>query len=248
MTEMNNLNTILKNLKYKYEAISLRIDLAAEIYTDYDIKILCDLAINNNLLITIKIGGCDSISELYLTKKYKANSIIAPMIESPYALKKFIDNCRKIYSEEEIEKINLYPNIETISAYKIVNKILSIPESKYVKGIVLGRDDMADSFNLNEINSDEMLKISNNLSNIASKHNIDFLVGGAIRPNAIDFLNKISNIKHYETRMIVFDGKHISKEGIKKALEFEIEWLKTKQIKTDFDIKRINKLSEEINI
>ena len=245
---MNDLSFLLSELNNKYNAVSLRCDLAAEIYMDCNMKILCNLAQKNNLSITIKIGGCDSMTELYLAKKYGTSSIIAPMIETPYALKKFVDNCKKIYSSDEIKNINLYPNVETITAYNNIVEILSIPEVSYIKGIVLGRDDMAGSIGAVNINSDKMLNISNNLSSIASKYNIDFIIGGGIRPNAVNFLNKLSNIKYYETRMIVFDGNYISEEGIKKAIEFEIEWLKRKQIKTDFDIKRIAKLSDEINI
>ena len=245
---MNDLSFLLSELNNKYNAVSLRCDIAAEIYSDYDMKILCDLAIKNNLSITLKIGGCDSMLELFNAKKYGASSIIAPMIETPYALKKFVDNCRKIYSDNEIKNINLYPNIETITAYNNINEILSIPEVNYIKGIVLGRDDMAGSIDAANINSDKMLDISNNLSSIVSKHNIDFVIGGGIRPNAVDFLNKLPNIKYYETRMIVCDGNYISKEGIKKAIEFEIEWLKRKQIKTDFDKNRIVKLKDDIRI
>ena len=244
---MDNLNTLLSQLTNDYNAISLRLDIAAEVYTDCDIKILCNFAAKNNLPVTIKIGGCDSMLEIYKAKKYGAKSIIAPMIETPYALKKFVDNCRKIYSDSEIKNINLYSNIETITAYKNIEEILSIPETKYIKGVVLGRDDMAGSIGDVNINSDKILNISNNVSSISSKYNIDFIIGGGIRPNVIDFLNKLSNIKYYETRMIVFDGNYISKEGIKKAIEFEIEWLKRKQIKTDFDIQRINKLYDETN-
>ena len=243
---MNDLSFLLSELNNKYNAVSLRCDIAAEIYTDYDIKILCDLAQKNNFPLTIKIGGCDSMLELHYAKKYGASSIIAPMIETPYALKKFVDNCRKIYSDSEIKNINLYPNIETITAYNNINEILSIPEVGYIKGIVLGRDDMADSIGTTNINSDKMLEISNNIFSIASKYNIDFIIWGGIRPNAVDFLNKLPKIKYYETRMIVFDGNYISEEGIKKAIEFEIKWLKRKQIKNDFDNERIFKLQNEI--
>lgn len=244
---MDKLNTLLNQLKNNYNATSLRLDVAAEVYTDNDIKILCDLAAKNNLSTTIKIGGCDSTSQIYMAKKYGVKSIIAPMIETPYALKKFIETCKKIYSENEIKNINLYPNIETITAYKNIDKILSIPEVKYVRGIVLGRDDMSGSMNLKNINSDEIFEIAKILSEKVKRYNIYFIIGGGIRPVAVEFLNKLHNIKHYETRMIVFDGSIISQDGISKAIEFEIEWLKNKEIKCKSDLIRINKLFKEIN-
>ena len=238
------INDLLDTLKNRFNATSLRIDLAAEIYTNNDLDNLCSYANNNDLTITIKIGGCDSASEIYLAKKYCAKSIIAPMIESSYALKKFVYACKKIYSDTELQNINLYPNIETITAYNNIDKILSIPEIQYINGIVLGRDDMAGSMNLKNINSEKMLEIAKTLSEKAKEYNIDFIVGGGIRPNAVEFLKNLSDIKHYETRMIVFDGNNISNNAIIKAIEFEIEFLKNKQIKDGY--KRISKLQDEI--
>ena len=245
---MRMLDNLLNNLKRNYNAVSLRIDLAAEVYTSQDLENLFTLSNENNISTTLKIGGCDSTSQIYMAKKYDVKSIISPMIETPYALKKFIENCKKIYSKDEIKKINLYPNIETITAYNNIDEILSIPEKEYINGFVLGRDDMKESANINDVNSDEMLNITKKLCSIADKNSIDFIIGGAVRPNAVDFLLKLPRIKHYETRMIAFDGNYISKEGIAKALAFEIEWLKFKQIQNKFDIERIKKLQNDIAI
>ena len=41
---MDSLKLLLTDLKSKYNAVSLRIDLAAEIFTDDDIKLLCDIS------------------------------------------------------------------------------------------------------------------------------------------------------------------------------------------------------------
>ena len=43
-----------------------------------------------NLNLNVKIGGCEAKNDIFFCKKIKTNSMVAPMIESEYALKKFI--------------------------------------------------------------------------------------------------------------------------------------------------------------
>ena len=42
-----------------------------------------------SLPIALKIGGCGAISDLYDCKRYSIDYVIAPMIESAYAVKKY---------------------------------------------------------------------------------------------------------------------------------------------------------------
>ena len=40
--------------------------------------------------LNVKIGGCEAKNDIFFCKKIKTNSIVAPMVESEYALRKFI--------------------------------------------------------------------------------------------------------------------------------------------------------------
>jgi len=43
-----------------------------------------------NLDLNVKVGGCEARNDISFCKKIGVNGIVAPMVESKYALKKFI--------------------------------------------------------------------------------------------------------------------------------------------------------------
>ena len=48
--------------------------------------------------LNIKIGGCEAINDIIFCKSLRPKSIVAPMVESQYALRKFVEtvNCEVI--------------------------------------------------------------------------------------------------------------------------------------------------------
>ena len=66
--------------------------------------------------------------------------MVAPMIESEYALKKYIVT-NKVFSKEELGEINLLYNLETVYAFQERQGILNMTKSGHIDGIVFGRVD-----------------------------------------------------------------------------------------------------------
>ena len=230
---MNDIQELIKELKEQYGVVALRADMASEVTAVAQLKELKQLSSVTGLNFTVKVGGCDALTDIYIAKEAGATSLIAPMIETEYSLQKFVDACKSVYGDN-LKNINLYINIETITAYNNLENILSCSDMDYVKGIVLGRDDMAKSFGmfLNNINSESMLNIVKIVSKKVAEYKKDFIVGGGIRPQTTAFLKSVKDeyLSNYETRRIVFDSDAIlspnSETGLKKAIEFEIMWLK----------------------
>ncbi len=251
---MNDIKELIKELKEQYGVVALRADMASEVTTFAQLKELKLLSTDIGLNFTIKVGGCDALTDIYIAKEAGATSLIAPMIETEYSLKKFVDACKSVY-DDSLKVINLYINIETITAYNNLENILSCSDMDYIKGIILGRDDMTKSFGmfLNNINSESMLNIVKIVSKKVAEHKKDFVVGGGIRPQTTAFLKSVKDeyLSNYETRRIVFDSDAIlntnSETGIKKAVEFEIMWLKyckkKNYINNFYAQKRIEELS-----
>ena len=215
---MKVLKQALEELKQNYGVVGLRTDMSSEVISEQEFDIFKKLSEEVGLKYAIKVGGCDALTDIYHANKAGADSIICPMIESKYALQKFIDNCKLFY--ENLNQINLFLVIESSNAYNNLDSILTSQDIKFINGIVLGRNDMVKSLSLNtdDINSDEIFNICINVANSARKHNKIFVLGGGIRPNASMFLKKLSEnyLINYETRRIIFDSNTLNKTNFNK--------------------------------
>ena len=57
-----------------------------------DILLMRKITKKNKLKLNIKIGGCEARNDIFFCKRAKADSIVAPMVETEYALKKFTES------------------------------------------------------------------------------------------------------------------------------------------------------------
>ena len=184
-----------------------------------------------NLQSYVKIGGCEAKTDLYNCVKLGINGVIAPMVETPFALSKFIN-----IVNDYPNKIDPYIVIESKTAYENINDILESSKGK-LKGIVVGRSDFSKSYNLNksEVDSDFIYnKVEDILFN-AKTHNLTTTMGGNVSIKSTEFIKKMYYKKlldKIETRNVVIkltdQNISIINEVIQKSLEFEINWLKYK--------------------
>ena len=99
------MDLLLENLKENFHAIGLKAEFESEGSTYEEVLALKKLGDKNNLPIVLKIGGCGALRDIQEAKKIGVSSIVAPMIESKYALNKFVETVRKVYLEDEKIKI-----------------------------------------------------------------------------------------------------------------------------------------------
>jgi hypothetical protein len=158
------------------------------------------------------------------------------MIESPFALQKYIAATKLAYPEEERAVTKFLINIETKTGNACIDDILGVPEAKDLDGIVLGRVDMTGSLGLGRdaINSPPILEIARTLSKKVKAKNMEFCVGGGVSAQSLPFVRELGEggIDRYETRKVIFGcpgALETGEAGILKAVGFELMWLKNKR-------------------
>ena len=251
---------ILKNGKDKYDICATKAEFEAEGTRVDELLRLLDIANSANVDIALKIGGCEAIRDLLEAKQFGVKYIIAPMVETPYALEKYINAKNKVFYEPENNTQFLF-NVETYTAYQNIKDLIKIASiEKGCEGLVFGRVDFSKSMKLSRdaIENNEITEIGEKIAHACKLNNIDFVVGGAISTAALPALKRFNKIKldRFETRKIIFKKDALSKKeldlALRDAVHFELLWLINKREYYEFiykeDENRIKMLEERWKI
>ena len=246
---------ILKNLKASHGALSVKAEFEAEGTRIDELYRLIEIARRADMKIALKIGGCEAIRDLMESKQIGVDYIIGPMVESPYALSKFIEAKNKVYSLEEQEDTEFLFNIETITTFNNLEAMIKIASDKEgVDGAVFGRVDFSGSLGLGRegINTQRITDYAIQAAKLTRAVKLDYVVGGAVSVDTLPSLKEIySNyLTRFETRKIIFDATALDSldisNGLIEAVHFELLWLLNKReyykIITEEDDKRIEML------
>lgn len=228
----------LIDLRENHHVIGIKAEFEAEGTRLEEALRLKEVVTRAGLDLTIKIGGCEALKDMYDARVIGVNAIVAPMIETPYAMKKYIQATRLAFPEDERDEVKFLINVETITGFNNVEAMMNLPEAKELTGIVLGRVDMTGSMDLSreDINSDKIFDLANSLANTCLAHDKKLIIGGGVSAHSLPFFNKLpkNSLYKFETRKIIFDAQKAladenADKGILKAVGFELMWLKNKR-------------------
>ena len=199
---------MLKKGRDHYGVVAVKAEFEAEGTRPDELLRLLELTWRANLKLALKIGGCEAVSDLHASKLYGADYIIAPMVETPYALSKFIDARDKVYGVERHDVGFLF-NLETETTLRNLEAMLPLAE-KGVDGIVFGRVDFTLSRGLprHAINergiTDAVLKVAH----ACAERDLELVVGGSVAVEAASALREFRRVRldRFETRKVIFDG------------------------------------------
>jgi len=203
-----------------------------------DVNTIRNITKYNNLKLSVKIGGCEAKSDIHNCYYIGVDGIVAPMVETEFALQKFIE------SVSHISGIKFYINIESKTAYENIDKILDSPSAKMLSGIVVGRSDFVKSYGYDKsfVNSDFIFQKTYEIMKKAKLYGLETLMGGNLSPKSVEFISKLKNenlIDYIETRNVIIKVGDISEieNDIQSAIEFETIWL-------DYKSKKYKEISD----
>jgi len=250
---MNKLKEILTSLKH-LGCSGIKISYEDEGALLNEVISMRYLTSNIGIDLSIKIGGCEAKRDIVDCLNINCDSIVAPMIESRFALTKFINSLNQ-YNYTGKKGFNL----ETINAYNKLDDISK--EFSNIDYVTFGRVDFVNSLNKNRsyVNNKDMYDIVENVFKKTKEQNKKCYLGGAISINSNDFIKKLIEnnlLDYFETRYIIFDTKKINFDNFDNLLYyanlFEVEWLTFISNRYgelfNKDKERIKMIEERINI
>lgn len=227
----------LCDLRENHHVVGVKAEFEAEGTRMEEALRLKEVVTKAGLDLTIKIGGCEALKDFYDARSIGVTHIVGPMIESAYALKKFLASARAAFPPDEFDSVQFLVNIETHTACDNIEEVLGKYDISGLAGIVLGRVDLTGSLELTRehVNSDRIFDIATRVFQAAKQHNLEIVVGGGVSKETVPFLQRfpVGTIARYETRKVIFKCPEAMtgsyEKGILKAVGFELMWLKNKR-------------------
>ena len=231
---------LLKKGKDEYGYTGVKAEFEAEGTRTEELLRLMELARKADLDVGLKIGGCEALRDLIESKLFGVEYIIAPMIETPYALSKFIDAKNKVYSEEEQQYTDFLFNLETIAAFDHRAGLFDLANTPTgTDGVVFGRVDFTMSQNLDraDVASANVTKCVCEVAMACREIGQELVVGGGVSIESLAVLKEIAEIHltRFETRKIIFDSNALElpadqiRNAMLQAVHFELLWLQNKR-------------------
>ncbi|MDF1591020.1 MAG: aldolase/citrate lyase family protein [Desulfobacterales bacterium] len=223
---------ILKDLKKTHGITAIEASFETEDIQLFEQLRIVELAARAGVGIVVKLGGGEALTDIRLAKMLGATAILGPMIESRFALEKYLELCERTFAPEEDVKYLI--NIETVDGCRRIEEITSTYNVKMLDTVVLGRTDLCNSMNIKDVNAPQVLEMARALFATLRQRSIRCMVGGGVTPATAPFLQRLEGmVDGFETLKVVFGdyGKAALnlEEGIQRAFDYELKWYQLKR-------------------
>jgi len=241
-------------LRDEFKLQGIKAEFEAEGSNFRDIMRLRRLTAKADVNLFLKIGGVEAVRDIKDSLELGVDGLIAPMVETKFGVKKFVDAYKSIYKEH---RIHLSINVETENAIGGIDNILDFAVNK-IDNVTLGRTDLSASYFDPEVvpDSDLIFKLIKNIGAKVRKSGLTFTVGGTISLATIDKFRKnpsqVECINNIETRKVILprDIAIGRKNAINDALKFEELYILSKKEFTDLfiesEVTRLIKLTRRL--
>jgi hypothetical protein len=221
---MKKLKRMLEILTGKLGLVALKGGTEVEDMTFNEIIFLKMIA-EPDIPVIVKIGGPEARNDMRELMRINIDGILAPMVESEYALKNFIESLHEIYSGSRLPYSAI--NIETITSYKNIDSIISSIYFSALDQVTVGRTDLSGSMN-KKPDDNEVIAVTSEIIRLSREKGKVTSVGGAIHTSNAQRILDLICPDRINTRHLIFDCSETIgiDESVKLGLEFELELYK----------------------
>ena len=227
---------LLRRGRGDHGVVAVKAEFEAEGTRPDEFLRLLEIARKADLKVALKIGGCEAVSDLLASRLYGIDYVIAPMVETPYALSKFIEAKDKTHTGDDRAETSFLFNIETETTLRNLD-VMARDARGHLDGIVFGRVDFTLSRGLprGDIDTRAITDAVLQVAQVARDLDLELVVGGSVSTGSLPALREIRAVRldRFETRKVIFAGEAATRPdiaaGIETAVQFELAWLKNKR-------------------
>jgi hypothetical protein len=176
--------------------------------------------------VLVKIGGPEARNDMRICQRVQVDGISAPMIESEYAFRNFIQSLKNVVSPVYYQKIRKSINLETITGYRNLMDILDSKSIQELDQITAARSDLSASMDAKP-DSPEVTRVSKNIVKLSKSRGLKTSVGGTITKTNFDLIRREIEPDYINSRHIMVDlsllGGVSGEEMAEVMLSMEIE-------------------------
>lgn len=207
----------MKQIDFSFFA-GLKGEFEAEGLTRRDVATESLFAARRGLDYLVKIGGCEAKSDLNYLMDLGITSVVAPMIETPFAMQKYME----MLPQGAFEHVGV--TIETVTAVANIEEILE--KGTKLTEVTVGRTDLTASYGGASVDSPETIDMVKKVGRIAKSRGLKMTMGGSVNKNTRDVLEKDKDlfgmIDYIETRKAIMPvSKFLKADALLNALKLE---------------------------
>lgn len=219
------LRTALKEYSDNYAVRSIKGGTETEDMDADEIFLIHEIS-KDIVPLIIKIGGPEARTDIRICNRIGVEGVAAPMIESPYALKNFIQTMKSLLTPVQYSKVTKSINLETITGYK---NLMDIVDSKFFEDldqVTAARSDLSASMEM--IPDDpEVMRITRNIIRTVKEKGKKTSVGGTITKSNFPKIAEEIQPMYINSRHVMVDtlaAMEIGSASVAEVmLSFEIE-------------------------
>jgi len=239
-------------LKEEFDLQGIKAEFETEGSSFRDLMRLRRITDKVNVPLYLKIGGVEALRDIKDSLELGVDGLIAPMVESRFGLKKFIDAVNSIYKNK---KVHRSINIETENAVANLDSIFEECVKSKLDNVTIGRTDLSSSYFNAQItpDSDFIFNLLVEFGNKIASTGMTMTLGGSLRKQSIEQFNKRADrwheiIQYFETRKIILPTKTMleNKNSITEAHRFEKIYILAKKEIADLFMESENTRLEEL--